>query len=149
MRLNNGGISVDNVHPSFRISRVPVLAGTRILLRREGISARQAVAIIFTGDSPLRDLNRRFRKKDQPTDVLSFNLDDPDFLGEIYISLDRTREQAREYGKPFYAELTLLITHGLLHLCGYDHGNPQDQAEMQGRERLYARYFRFSRKKDR
>jgi probable rRNA maturation factor len=81
---------------------------------------------MITGDDELRRLNRQFRKKNQPTDVLSFP-SDPSTpsklkpLGELAISADRALEQSREHGHSVGDEIRILMLHGLLHLLGMDH----------------------------
>ena len=91
------------------------------------------VHLVLTGDRTMRELNRRFRAIDRATDVLSF----PDgeflpsgrrFLGEIVISLDSARDQAKSLGHDEVRELSELALHGTLHLLGYDH--ERDQGEM-------------------
>jgi probable rRNA maturation factor len=96
------------------------------------------VNIVFVGDRQIQELNRRFLKRDRPTDVISFNSvqprlrGEPCLLGEVYVSRDRARAQARQYGVTYASELRRLVLHGLLHLLGIDHG------EM---EPLYGRYL--------
>jgi probable rRNA maturation factor len=75
---------------------------------------------LITGDSELRRLNRDFRAKDYPTDVLSFPGQDG-HLGDLAISVMRAREQAREFGHSTEDELRILMLHGVLHLLGHDH----------------------------
>lgn len=94
--------------------------------------------IILTDSARLRSLNRRFRKKDRATDVLSFAFGEPEFLGEIYISLDRARSQARALGCAFPAELWRLVVHGLLHLLGHTHGRGAARRRMEKKELAYA-----------
>lgn len=78
------------------------------------------VSVLIAGNRRLRDLNRRFRGKNMPTDVLSF----PGGRGgDIAISLDIARKNARLYGHHFSEELKVLILHGMLHLAGYDHAS--------------------------
>ncbi len=89
------------------------------------------VNLIITGDEELERLNREYRDKEGPTDVLSFSYLEPgreeiqqgkDFaVGDIYISLDRALTQAEEAGTKAEMEIALLAIHGLLHLAGYDH----------------------------
>ncbi|HOW38720.1 MAG TPA: rRNA maturation RNase YbeY, partial [Bacillota bacterium] len=68
---------------------------------------------------------------DKPTDVLSFdNAEDDRELGDVFISLDKTREQAAEYGHSFERELGFLACHGFLHCNGYDHQNPEQETTM-------------------
>lgn len=81
---------------------------------------------LISGDAELRRLNRDFRAKDYPTDVLSFPTEPRPsgsgaFLGDIAISLGRARAQAREFGHPIEREVQILMLHGVLHLCGQDH----------------------------
>ncbi len=80
----------------------------------------------------MRELNRRFRKKDKPTDVISFPSDVPKVAGDIAISADIAAENAAQLGHSVDVELKILILHGLLHLAGYDHET--DDGEMQAQE---------------
>lgn len=90
--------------------------------------------IVFVSDASIRKLNRQFRGKDYATDVLSFPAQletfepDDENLGEVVISIDRARAQAKENGLTVTNEIQQLILHGLLHLCGYDHET--DNGEM-------------------
>jgi probable rRNA maturation factor len=85
------------------------------------------VNVVFVTDRRIHELNRRFLKRDRPTDVISFNCGTPDvpgeprLLGEVYVSRDRARAQAREYGVPYASEIRRLTLHGLLHLVGLTH----------------------------
>lgn len=87
------------------------------------------LSVTLTSDKEVQQLNRDFRGKDKPTDVLSFSqLEGDDFsisesLGDIVISLDTTAKQAKEYKCSFDEELLRLLIHGILHLYGYDHVN--------------------------
>jgi probable rRNA maturation factor len=93
------------------------------------------VNVLVTGSSELRSLNRRFRAKDQPTDVLSFP-PGPCFVnglaGDIAISADIARQNARRLGHSAAQEIKILALHGVLHLVGYDH--ERDHGKMAGRE---------------
>jgi probable rRNA maturation factor len=83
----------------------------------------------------MRALNRRWRRKDRATDVLSFALEEPGLLGDVVISLDAARRQAREGGWPLAAELRRLLAHGILHCRGYDHAGAADARRMAAAER--------------
>ena len=100
------------------------------------------VNIIFTDDACLRRLNRRYRRKNKTTDVLSFS-SDPDLriLGEIYISIDTARRQARAYNGTLGEEVLRLVCHGALHLCGYDHGKKNEARKMELRTEHYLKRF--------
>ena len=94
--------------------------------------------VIIINNEEIRKINREYRNIDRETDVISFALEDEmdikydDFrlLGDIYISLDKAYSQAMEYGHSRERELCFLITHGILHLLGYDHMKPDDEREM-------------------
>ena len=102
------------------------------------------VNLIITGDDELEKLNRQYRGKEGPTDVLSFPYLDPgmeevqqgeDFaVGDIYISLDRALTQAEEAGIKAEMEIALLAIHGLLHLVGYEHDSESGAELMHQKE---------------
>lgn len=92
------------------------------------------VTLAFVGSAAMRTLNRRFRKKDRPTDVLSFPLgkqgpDGRHYLGDIVIAVPVAFRQAREKGHSLKRELELLAVHGFLHLLGFDHGAGIEEEE--------------------
>ena len=99
------------------------------------------IELIITDNDSIRELNREYREKDNPTDVLSFPLETPfteqsvfDIpLGTIVISADFVKDKAETYGHTEQDELKLLFIHGLLHLLGYDHET--DEGEMRQKER--------------
>lgn len=98
--------------------------------------------IVFIDDEKIQEINKDYREKDNPTDVISFALfadspkeerfvfDDEINLGEILISLDTTKRQAKENNKTFEEELYFLFAHGILHLLGYDHLTEESLEEM-------------------
>lgn len=91
---------------------------------------RGEVTVLLTGDEEIRELNAQFRRKDRPTDVLSFPADPvlhAKHAGDIAISLDTARVQAREMGHDLATEVKVLILHGMLHLAGYDHESDRGQ----------------------
>ena len=101
-------------------------------LRGQRIEGRCDLAVMVTGDTAVQELNRRHRGVDAPTDVLAFAAaddpvepfidasEDPRYLGDIVVSLERAAAQAADAGHPVGAELQLLVVHGVLHLLGYD-----------------------------
>jgi rRNA maturation RNase YbeY len=100
---------------------------------------------IFCTDKNLLDINRQFLKHDFYTDILSFDLSDSDSIqAEIYISIDRVRDNARKLGVSFKSELLRVIFHGVLHLCGYKDKSKRGRGEMREKEDLllnqYIRY---------
>lgn len=94
--------------------------------------------IIIVENKKIQELNKEYRDIDRVTDVISFaleddktfNLDDYRMLGDIYICIDKAKEQACEYGHSFKRELSFLAVHGLLHLLGYDHMTKEDEEVM-------------------
>ncbi len=95
------------------------------------------VNLVFCENAYIRGLNRRFRKLDKVTDVLSFIYDDEDVFGEIYIATLKAKKQAPRWKNSFYDELRRLVVHGALHLAGFDHMNAKDRVTMRAREDHY------------
>jgi probable rRNA maturation factor len=83
--------------------------------------ARGAMTIAIVPDGRVQQLNRRYRRKDAATDVLSFPSDERGYLGDVVIAAGVARRQARQAGHSLQHELRVLALHGLLHLLGYDH----------------------------
>jgi probable rRNA maturation factor len=101
------------------------------------------LGIVVTDDEQVRKLNSRYAGEDRATDVLSFSLREgeefvsPDAtqrLGEVIISLETAERQAGEAGHPVADEMAHLLVHGILHLLGYDHAEPEDERVMRARE---------------
>lgn len=93
--------------------------------------------VIFVDINEIHRINKEYRNKDMPTDVISFALEDNmeikldhRLLGDIYICIEKAHEQANEYKHSFLREIAFLMTHGLLHLLGYDHMNKDDEKVM-------------------
>ena len=115
------------------------------LLKEHGLAVGE-VGLILVDDHYIRSLNKQYRYKDAPTDVLSFSFIEPDgsasltdeefAVGDVYISVDRAREQAVDVGHSLESEVALLAFHGLLHLLGYDHEEEKEKEIMQGKERV-------------
>jgi probable rRNA maturation factor len=96
--------------------------------------ARGVVSLAFVSDAAIRALNRRHRRHDAPTDVLSFPADEPGFLGDIVVAEGVARRQATRAGHGFGVEARVLALHGLLHLLGYDHERATDGGRMKAVE---------------
>ena len=101
--------------------------------------------VIIINNEEIHKINKEYRGIDRPTDVISFALEDykdikyeNDYrvLGDIYISIDKVKEQAKEYGHSEKRELAFLAVHGLLHLLGYDHMEKEDEKVMFSRQEL-------------
>lgn len=105
------------------------------------------ISVTFMDDAAIQVINRQYRGKDEPTDVISFSLEEkgenelpmifeegnhscPRLLGDIIISIERAKEQSQEYGHSYDRELGFLVVHGFLHINGYDHMTPEDETKM-------------------
>lgn len=108
---------------------------TKYLIEYMKIDASFSVIII--DNERIHEINKTYRGIDRPTDVISFALEEDEnyevkerLLGDIYISIDKVYEQAKEYNHSIKRELFFLVTHGFLHLLGYDHMTPEEEKEM-------------------
>jgi len=109
-------------------------------LRLEGVAQSFELGLFITNDARIRELNRRYRGVDEPTDVLAFEGEVEGFvspalyLGDIVISYPRAASQAQERGHSVAQEIDLLFLHGLLHLLGYEDETPEKRARMWARQ---------------
>ncbi len=100
--------------------------------------------VILVDNNYIHELNKNYRKIDRETDVITFALEDNEevneeehrLLGDIYISVDKAKSQALEYGHSFKREICFLAVHGFLHLLGYDHMNKHDEEIMFSKQEL-------------
>ena len=103
-----------------------------------------SINIIMTDDETLRRMKKEYFNQDLYTDVIAFNIDDNPFEGEIYISHDRIKDNAKKFNQSFEDELKRILIHGSLHLCGYDDKTPKEKLEMTSLEENYLEKFRDS-----
>lgn len=120
-------------------------------LEAEKVTIPAETSVLLVSNKGITGLNKEYRGKNQPTDVLSFPLYDKNeireireksrengmgefMLGDIVVSLERACEQAEEYGHSFEREVGYLIVHGMLHLLGYDHMHEAEKKEMREKE---------------
>jgi len=141
-------ISVDEEFDEM-FELAPVESAAVEAIKRELVEGPSEATVSITNDAELQRLNSQFRCADKPTDVLSFGSEDasngsvptsdPEFvsgpeeapsLGEIIISFDQAKLQADVAGRPVEHELALLATHGILHLLGFDHAEPETERDM-------------------
>ena len=118
------------------------------VLKEEGVIQDLEIYVTLTNNEKIHQTNKETRNVDRPTDVLSFpmferdevpmlkeeNKEEPDILGDIIVSIEKVKEQAEEYGHSFERELAYLVTHGMLHLLGYDHMIEEEKVQMRKRE---------------
>ena len=115
---------------------------------KENVEDDSEVSVTFVSNERIHEINREYREKDAPTDVISFAMEElgegeieligaeqPRVLGDIIISVPKAEEQAKEYGHSFLRELGFLSVHGFLHLLGYDHMEKADEEKMFSRQK--------------
>ncbi len=135
----------------LRVERGPHKGVSRAVIKKRAEAMLDAlnlrseeVSIVLTDDAQIQSLNRDYRKKDKPTDVLAFSLREGEFpetagdlLGDVVVSVPTARRQAKAAKRELLDEMTMLIAHGVLHLLGWDHENAQKDRKMRAEtERL-------------
>lgn len=127
----------------------PIVAMAERVLAAEQMPADSEVAIVLVGETEMAGYNERFMERSGSTDVLAFPVEQltpgqvptalangqPLSLGDIFICPAVVKQQAEELGVTLDHELALIVTHGILHLLGYDHADPDDASRMKVRER--------------
>lgn len=137
-------IYIENTQKVKALSNIQVEVLNRALLRASELYDLEnyEMSIVFVDNTKIQEINHVYRGKDQATDVISFALNDDESpfewekkeLGDIYISIEKAEEQAKEYGHSFERELVYLAVHGLLHLLGFDHLEEDEKKEMRQAE---------------
>lgn len=123
---------------TFEVSNPEVMRSwIQSVVQAEGYTLGE-VNFIFSSDSYLHDLNKRFLNHDTLTDVISFDYTSGKIVsGDIYISIDRVKDNAVEYGVTFDNELARVMVHGVLHYCGYKDKDSKEAKEMRAKENVY------------
>lgn len=123
---------------TFEVSNPEVMRSwIQSVVQAEGYTLGE-VNFIFSSDSYLHDLNKRFLNHDTLTDVISFDYTSGKIVsGDIYISIDRVKDNAVEYGVTFDNELARVMVHGVLHYCGYKDKDSEEAKEMRAKENVY------------
>lgn len=136
-------VQTDEVYES-EVDAFDLVRAVQAALEIEGHPAGE-VTVVVASDEEVQALNRQYRGLDEPTDVLSFPAQDPapgfvsspeagTYLGDIIIAFPFTQRQAAALNHPLRDELRLLVIHGTLHLLGYDHAEPEEEARMWARQ---------------
>lgn len=115
----------------------------RFLMKEFDIETDREVNILLTDDQEIQLLNKQFKKKDAPTNVLSFyGYDDENILGDIAISIDTIKRESEEQNRGFIEYLLFIVAHGFLHLLGYTHETMEKFEEMMSlQNRLVSEYL--------
>ncbi|WML25548.1 rRNA maturation RNase YbeY [Neobacillus sp. OS1-33] len=142
---------IDCIDETEKLTEEQMLEIERVInfaARKQMVEAHSEVSITFVSNERIQEINREYRDKDKPTDVISFAMEElgegeveligadmPRVLGDIIISIPKAIEQAEEYGHSFLRELGFLAVHGFLHLLGYDHMTEEEEKEMFTRQK--------------
>ncbi|GEL78313.1 rRNA maturation RNase YbeY [Tenuibacillus multivorans] len=126
--------------------------------RMEMVNEAAELSVTLVQNETIQEINRDYRGKDKPTDVISFALEEqgeneldivgedlPEHLGDIIVSVEQAQDQAEEYGHSFNRELGFLVVHGFLHLLGYDHQTVEEEKEMFERQEHILQEFGLKR----
>lgn len=147
-------VLIDYAYKAEDLEGIPVEDVCRFVMENRELPQNAEVSVSFVDDETIARLNESYRGKEGPTDVLSFEMDhadtdEPDVfagpdgagadepyeLGDIVIAVDVAHRQTEQYGTTFEEEVSLLLIHGVLHLCGYDHVTEEDAAVMEPLEK--------------
>ncbi|MEG0323763.1 MAG: rRNA maturation RNase YbeY [Raoultibacter sp.] len=141
-------IQISYQYRKDELETLPIEGLSLFVLTHEDKPFNTEVSISFVTDEVIAELNSKYRGKEGPTDVLSFECDGPDedvadtfgsqeqvySLGDVIIAPDVAINQTKEFGTTFEEEISLLLVHGLLHLCGYDHIEDDEAERMESLE---------------
>ncbi|KYO65171.1 rRNA maturation RNase YbeY [Thermovenabulum gondwanense] len=144
-------VIINNLQDAIEIGEETEEIIKKVLMKALEIHGESGVevSVVLVDNEYIRELNRIYRGKDEPTDVLSFamregedeiedeigeELGENELLGDIVISCEKAKSQAEEYGHSFQREIGYLAVHGILHLLGYDHETEEEKQEMRSRE---------------
>ena len=140
--MNNPTIQFNFLEPISLADRTRLKRFIRAIFKKQRKPLAE-LQYIFCSDSYLLNINRQFLHHDYYTDIITFDLSEKDqpITAEIYISVDRVRDNARNFDSSLRIELQRVIFHGALHLCGFKDKTKMDQAEMRNMEETCLRLF--------
>ena len=134
-------ISVENLHSRYKPNKKKIANLAKKILSSQ--KSNFSLDIILVKDNFIRELNKKFRRKDRVTDVLSFGMKEGkrigleiNYLGDVYVCLDQAKRQAKEYKVPFTEEVYRLVAHGILHLLGYEHKTKKQKEKMEKKKNI-------------
>ena len=144
-------IVIDFINETSELSEEDIQTVEKLLqfaAKSENVEDDSELSVTFVTNERIQEINKEYRNKDLPTDVISFAMEElgegetpfsvegmPRILGDIIISLAKAKEQAVDYGHSSLRELGFLAVHGFLHLLGYDHEVEEDEKKMFGRQK--------------
>lgn len=129
------GIEVPGINPEFFVLAIP-----KLVLEESKICGD--ITVVFCSDDYLLEVNRTYLDHDYYTDIITFDYSDLGILsGDLFISIDRVKENAQDFSDSFENELKRVVFHGVLHLCGYKDKSEEDEKTMRIKENYYLDYF--------
>ena len=121
----------------FNVSIDLIASKTNYIIDNEGF-VEGDVVLIFCSDTYLLELNKKHLNHDSFTDIITFSYQNNDVVsGDLFISIDRIKENAKKFGCSFEKELERVVYHGVLHLCGYNDKSSEEMREMKSKENFY------------
>lgn len=130
-------VAVFNAHRRYRVPGRNVRAYVRKVLKKR----KASISVIFIDGRYCRAINRKYLNHNRETDVISFVIEPSPLEGEIYVNMDRARQQAAAFGVSTANETARLVIHGALHLIGYDDKRTEDRARMKAAEDRHVRFW--------
>lgn len=151
--MSNVDITYDILEISEFMDEEKISEFIDLILEYEEVEDRDNtyVSLLITGNSAIQEVNKEYRDKDMPTDVISFayneteNIGPFDILGDIIISAEKVSEQAKEYEHSMEREFYYVLCHGMLHLLGYDHIEEEDKKVMREKEEYLLKKIGYER----
>ncbi len=140
-KINNINLIV-KCDSKISINKKCIKEGIKKILEKEDQSNLD-INIIFVDNKQIKDINLEYRNKNYSTDVISFPFNDEKklFGGDIFISLEKVKENAKKYGISFRNELKRILVHGVLHILGYDHIKTKQKKEMFKKQENYINFL--------
>ena len=132
--MNESNINFFNADIEFELAQEQLIAKKLIDHIKNSHNDCGVINYIFCSDDYLLDLNIQYLQHDFYTDILSFQMNDDPIEGDIYISIDRVKDNAKQLNVPFEDELLRVISHGILHFLGYKDKTSEEQQEMRSKE---------------
>lgn len=121
-------IEINNL-TSFAVDKKFFTGVAKIVLKGEN-RVREKISLAFVNKEEIKKINKKFRHKNKPTDVLSFLINEKQYLGEIIICPEVVKENAKKYKTTVKQEMMKVFIHGILHLLGYEHEKTKKEAEI-------------------
>lgn len=136
--LSTDCVEFNKINVAFRLEKTKVVKEWLISVSKKEGKSIESLSFNFCSDRYLLNINKKFLNHNYLTDIITFNLGTKELInGDIYISIDRVKENAREVGCLYQQELRRIMVHGILHLCGYNDKSQKDKYNMTRAEDYY------------